>query len=104
MRRVIPGHTLPRQTTEVPTPSHLGQTVVEDDGEDYEFQSAEGEVAGAEVSVKLEFAGAALGEGAEETAVRFAEGLGVDVAGQYGRIDVGVVSRVADGNVQIAGV
>jgi len=62
-------------------------------------ESAEREVAGANVNVELVPAAPTLLEGSEQSAMGFGEGRGLQVAG-HNRT---VVSRIADGDGQVAG-
>jgi len=67
-------------------------------------ESAEGEVAGANVNVELVPAAPTLLEGSEQSAMGFGEGRGLQVAGHNRGVDVTVVGRIADGDGQVAGV
>src|SRR6266446_4929021 len=65
-------------------------------------ESAQREIAGANVGVQLVFSAAVLLEGAKQAAVGFAERRGLDAAGHDGGINMAVVSRVADRDGQVA--
>src|SRR5580704_7583326 len=60
------------------------------------------EVASADVGVQAVAAGAGFLERTEQPVFVFAEGTGVDVAGTHGRVNVPVIGRIADFDVQIA--
>jgi hypothetical protein len=64
--------------------------------------SAKREVAGADVGVQLVLSAATLLEGAEQSAMRFAERRGLEVTGHDGGVDVAVVRRIADRDGQVA--
>src|SRR5579864_5570660 len=61
-------------------------------------------VAGADVGVEAVAAGAGFLEGAEEAILVFTERTGVNVTGADRSIDVRIIGRIADFDVEIAGV